>query len=47
VRAHSATAAAVLAIKTYASFLDATNDASPRQRALEVLRAATQFEAGR
>lgn len=47
VRAHSATAAAVLAIKTYASFIDAAGEASPRQRAREVLRAAAEFEAGR
>jgi Fe-S-cluster containining protein len=47
VRAHSATAAAVLAIKTYASFIDAAGAASPQQRAREVLRAAAEFEAGR
>jgi hypothetical protein len=47
VRAHSATAAAVLAIKTYASFAGDAPDPSPRQRAQEVLRAAAEFEAGR
>lgn len=47
VRAHSATAAAVLAIKTYASFVGETNVPAPRQRAREVLRAAAEFAAGR
>jgi hypothetical protein len=45
VRAHSAAAAAVLAIKTYESFLDPAHDASPGQRAREVLHAAAEFDA--
>lgn len=47
VRAHSAAAAAVLAIKTYESFLDPAHDASPGQHVRDVLHAAAGFDTGR
>lgn len=44
VRAHSAAAAAVLAIKTYDRFLDPVQDESPRQLVQDVLQAAFEFD---
>lgn len=44
VRAHSAAAAAVLAIKTYHLFLDPVQDESPQRLVQEVLKAAVEFD---